>query len=293
MRSPCIVLFAFVALACGAETVDVKQTDTFRRIKSHLDRVPAIDTHDHLKPFALLQGSVRTEQGTGMTLYSLWKSSYYTWINPLTDWPASGRFDDWWPKAKNDFANARATSFYRYQLPAFTDLYGVDFEDITEEQARDLNRRIYANYQKEAWIYEVVTERANIELMFNDPYWDRLARTKFILFHGGYPWVARPAPSCIGMAGTCGSIRCGCRRSATPWPSAPIRNGWKSYPATTSCGVPTPIMSSASTVPPSSRDAAWPRPSPRKCNAANCGRPTRFASANKSCAIMRSSCFRN
>ena len=247
MRSPCIVLFAFVALACGAETVDVKQTDTFRRIKSHLDRVPAIDTHDHLKPFALLQGSVRTEQGTGMTLYSLWKSSYYTRINPLTDWPASGRFDDWWPKAKNDFANARATSFYRYQLPAFTDLYGVNFENITEEQARDLNRRIYANYQKEAWIYEVVTERANIELMFNDPYWDRLARTKFILFHGGYPWV--------GETGA--------------------------------------IMSRASTVPPSSRDAAWPRPSPRKCSAANCGRPTRFASANKSCAIMRSSCFRN
>ena len=87
-----------------------------------------------------------------------------------------------WPKAKNDFANARATSFYRYQLPAFTDLYGVDFETLTDEQARDLNRRIFAHYQSEDWTYEVVTERANIELMFNDPYWDRLTRTNYYPF---------------------------------------------------------------------------------------------------------------
>ena len=169
-----VLLFA---VTVRGDSLDIKKTDTFRRIKAHLDQVPAIDTHDHLKPFAILQGSVRTKDGVGMTLYSLWQSSYYTWIHPLTDWPASGRFDDWWPKAKSDFANARATSFYRFQLPALTDLYGVDFETITDEQARDLNRRIYANYQKESWVYEVVTERANIELMFNDPYWDRLART--------------------------------------------------------------------------------------------------------------------
>ena len=179
-----VVLCALVAtaIACMGDSFDAKKTDTFRRIKAHIDSVPAIDTHDHLKPFAILQGSVRTEQGVGMTLYSLWSSSYYTWINPVTRWPESGRFDDWWPVAKNDFANARATSFYRYQLSAFTDLYGVDFETITDEQARDLNGRIFANYQNEEWIYKVVTERANIELMFNDPYWDRLARTNYYPF---------------------------------------------------------------------------------------------------------------
>ncbi|MBI3869328.1 MAG: amidohydrolase family protein [Verrucomicrobia bacterium] len=182
MKLACVILLSFVAFACASEAFDVKQTDAFRRIKSHLDLVPAIDTHDHLKPFAMLQGSVRTEEGVGMTLFSLWSSSYFTWIHPLTPWPVSGRFEDWWAKAKKDFTNARATSFYRYQLPAFTDLYGIDFETITDEQARDLNRRIFVNYQKEAWIYEVVTERANIELMFNDPYWDRLTRTNYYPF---------------------------------------------------------------------------------------------------------------
>ena len=182
MRFAGLLLCAIIAVACRGDSVDVKQTDTFRRIKAHLDRVPAIDTHDHLKPFPILQGSVRTPEGVGMTLCSLWQSSYFTSIHPLTPWPESGRFDEWWPKARHDFANARATSFYRYQLPAFTGLYGVDFETLTDEQARALNRQVFKNYQNEDWVYEVVTRRANIELMFNDPYWDRLTRTNYYSF---------------------------------------------------------------------------------------------------------------
>ena len=57
-------------------------------------------------------------------------------------------FDAWWAKAKHDFDDARATSFYRYQLPAFRDLYGVDFDRITDDQARELDDRIFANYQR-------------------------------------------------------------------------------------------------------------------------------------------------
>ncbi len=82
-------------------------------------------------------------------------------------------FLDWWSKAKNDFNDARATSVYRYQLPAFTDLYKVDFDRITDEQARALDDQIFAHYRDQAWLFHVVTERANIELMFNDPYWGR------------------------------------------------------------------------------------------------------------------------
>ena len=37
-----------------------------------------------------------------------------------------------------------------------------------------MNERIFRNYLDRRWLYEVVTERANIELMFNDPYWARL-----------------------------------------------------------------------------------------------------------------------
>lgn len=166
-----------LALPAVAESIDIKKTDTFRRIRAHLQSVAAIDTHDHLKPFPLLPGTVHTDAGVGMTLFSLWNNSYFSWTQPVTPWPESGRFEDWWPKAKGDFANARAMSFYRYQLSAFTDLYGVDFETLTDEQAGDLNRRIFSHYQDPRWLYEVITEKANIELMFIDPFWDRLSRT--------------------------------------------------------------------------------------------------------------------
>ena len=173
------ICFAVVAAlnACGVLSADdVKKTETYRRIRAALDAVPAIDTHDHLRPFDDIPGRDLTDRGRGMTLHSVWAGSYYTWINPLSGWPEGKPFDDWWKVAKDDFDDARATSFYRYVLPAFTDLYGVDFESMTDEQARALNDKIFDNYKDDKWLHHVVTERANIELMLVDPYW---ARFKF------------------------------------------------------------------------------------------------------------------
>jgi predicted TIM-barrel fold metal-dependent hydrolase len=161
-------------LTAGVASADAtRQSDAYKRVKAALDAVPAIDTHDHLWPFDKLPAVVETEHGKGVNLAGLWHNSYYRWTNPLTPWKPGMKFDDWWAIAKNDFANARATSFYRYQLPAFQDLYGVDFDRITDEQARQLNDKIFRNYSDKTWLVEVVTQKANIELMFNDPYWAR------------------------------------------------------------------------------------------------------------------------
>ncbi len=151
-----------------------RDTGTYRRLKTALDAIPAIDTHDHLWPFDRLPGLVETERGKGMNLAGLWRNSYFTGVHPLTAWKPGMAFDEWWSKARNDFASARATSVYRYQLPAFADLYNVDFDRITDVQARILDDQIFAHYQDQAWLFHVVTERANIELMLNDPYWGRL-----------------------------------------------------------------------------------------------------------------------
>jgi len=155
---------------------DIKRTEVYKRIRAELDAVRAIDTHDHLRPFDEIPGRDLTDRGRGVTLHSVWAGSYYTWINPLSAWPEGASFDAWWAKAKHNFADARATSFYRYLLPAFQDLYGVDFESLDDAGARQLNDRIFANYQSDKWLEHVVTERANIELMLIDPYW---ARFKF------------------------------------------------------------------------------------------------------------------
>ncbi|MFO0948494.1 MAG: hypothetical protein U1D30_21660 [Planctomycetota bacterium] len=177
------LLLAFLCLAprlCPAADeprpvlVDTKQTEAYQRIKSALDRVRAIDTHDHLRPFREIPGRVKTDQGEGLTLYSIFRTGYYGWINKVTPWNEGDSFDQWWSRASHDFDNARATSFYRYLMPAFTDLYGVDFDTITTDQARELNQKIFNNYKDPKWLLEVVNNRANIALMFVDPYWSRL-----------------------------------------------------------------------------------------------------------------------
>lgn len=169
-----LFLLAVVLPGTCARGEDIKKTDIYARIKKSIDAVRAIDTHDHLRAFDELPNRVDTPQGRGMTLYSLWAGSYYRWTNPLTPWPASGKFDDWWNKAQHDFDNARATSFYRYMLPAFRDLYGVDFDTITPEQAKRVSEQIFAHYKNDKWLYDVVTKKANIELMLIDPYWARM-----------------------------------------------------------------------------------------------------------------------
>jgi predicted TIM-barrel fold metal-dependent hydrolase len=179
------VLLALAVLPSLAQAQSTPQTATYKHLKKYIDAVPAIDTHDHLWSFDKLPGYNETEHGKGMNLAGIWRASYYTWTNPLTPWKPGQKFEEWWLVAKNDFADARATSFYRYQLPAFQDLYGIDFDKITDEQAKQLNGRIYRNYLDQRWLFEVVTQKANIELMFNDPYWARYE------FPPEYPFAVR------------------------------------------------------------------------------------------------------
>ncbi len=163
-----IVFLAFAA--CASSPAD----ETLRtRIRSHLDGVAAIDTHDHLWPFDQLPGwSETVEGGREMNLASIWRNSYLSWFNVLPGWRPAGGFDDWWSRAKPAFADVRAMGVYRYTLPALRDLYGVDFETITDEEASALNDRIVANYRDPRWLYEVITEKANVEVVVNDPYWN-------------------------------------------------------------------------------------------------------------------------
>jgi predicted TIM-barrel fold metal-dependent hydrolase len=172
----CALHLVLIALVPPLGAEDIKQTDLYRRIRASLDAVPAIDTHDHLRPFDQIPFRDTTDRGKGLTLRGVWQGSYYPWINPLSPWPEGQPFDAWWAKAKHDFADARATSFYRYVLPAFKDLYGIDFETMTDDEARQLNGRIFENDKSDQWLHHVITERANIELMLVDPYW---ARFKF------------------------------------------------------------------------------------------------------------------
>ena len=147
-----------VTILLGIESEQVafaqgtRQTETYQRIKEKLDAVPAIDTHDHLWPFDKLPGYRETKAGKGMNLASIWGNSYWTQVGRLTPWQPKMEFDDWWKDAKDDWDHSRATSFYRYTQIALKDLYGVDWDRVTDEQARELDRKIFDNYRDQKWL---------------------------------------------------------------------------------------------------------------------------------------------
>jgi len=175
---PCIRLFFAAVLVLpvlSARADDVKQTAVFARLKAKLDSVRAIDTHSHLRGPAecerLLKHEFRVDKPINCALFWLWRRSYFTGGHHLAPWPADGNFDTWWTKAQGDFENSRARSAYRTMLPIFTDLYDVDFETLTPQQAKELNQRMENNYENPDWAEEVLRRRANTELIVVDSYW--------------------------------------------------------------------------------------------------------------------------
>ena len=136
---------------------DTKRTAAYQRMKAYLDQIPAIDCHDHLY-FTHLSG-----------LRELLGESY---LAQLGRRGYNRPFDTWWNELQTELNRRRALSFYRYQLPAFRDLYGVDFDRLTLEGARKLDAAIRAKYDEDPnWTNHVITQRANIELMLIDPDW--------------------------------------------------------------------------------------------------------------------------
>lgn len=143
----------------------------YERILHFLKSIKLVDTHEHLLPRSHLAQLVQTARGPGVNLYALWRHSYFPSINHLTEYDPAMPFPLWWENVQADFRTARATSFYRYQLSAFQDLYQQDFAHLSAREAAQLDEQIYVNYQTEDWVPKVVTQQANIEYMFIDPHW--------------------------------------------------------------------------------------------------------------------------
>ena len=95
------------------------------------------------------------DKPTGCALQRIWSTSYFAWGHRLARWPADGDFNTWWEAAQVDLRNSRARSAYRYMLPAFADLYGVDFDSLDAEQAKVLNDRIGKNFDIDAFLEEI------------------------------------------------------------------------------------------------------------------------------------------
>jgi len=173
---PVLLLLILAACDGGASgpALDAKTTAVYSRIRAALDAVPAISNHDHLHPSGRMPYADPTANGAAITLHSLWAGSYVTYNIDVPPWPADRSFGTWWKGARNCFDTVRAAGFYRYYLPAFRDLYGVDFETLTDEEAGELNSRIIANHRDPEWVRRVIVTKANLEMVIVDPFWSRI-----------------------------------------------------------------------------------------------------------------------
>ena len=111
------------------------------------NRRDTVDRYARSSVAVRLLGLTETKAGKQVNLPGCGATATSPGYNPISPWQADDDFDSWWGRGKNEFKNVRAASFYRYQLPAFQDLYGVDFDRITDAQAKQLNDRIVANYK--------------------------------------------------------------------------------------------------------------------------------------------------
>jgi uncharacterized protein len=137
-------------------------------MRSALDAIPAIDTHSHLHTWPMLQGTREA------LFYSIWRGAYTNRVATLPQRTPNETASAWWIRATPVIANVQATGFFRYKLAAFRDLYGVDFESTDPAAIDALPRRVADNYGDRRWLYDVITERSNLELMIIDPYWAKL-----------------------------------------------------------------------------------------------------------------------
>ncbi|MBN1910855.1 MAG: amidohydrolase family protein [Pirellulales bacterium] len=173
LRLVFLVVLLLPAFVLFARAGDTKDTEVYARIKAYLDTVRGIDTHTHLiDPHTAerVRQQYDMENPPTCALERTWRVSYLTWAHPLAPWSKDRKFDTWWKVAEPQLRNYRARSAYRSMLPLYTDLYGVDFDTLTLDQARALNERMEKNYKRPDWPEEVLLRRANTELFVVDAF---------------------------------------------------------------------------------------------------------------------------
>jgi len=140
----------------------MRYPELFKRIRQELDKIPVIDTHEHLTPE---QERVKTD----VNLFSLFESSYVGQDFLSAGFPAKnwqlGKTDPekCWEVLKHYLPYVRNTAYYKSYILAFKELYGFEDDDINDSNWRWLSEQIQKNAKKEGWYKFVLREKGNIE----------------------------------------------------------------------------------------------------------------------------------
>ncbi|MCD6291436.1 MAG: amidohydrolase family protein [Anaerolineae bacterium] len=133
------------------------------RLAAVFDDTPIIDTHEHLRTDG---DHAFNHMGLETVL-----RGYFGWVVPGAANEEGLSPEAWWTRLRPALDRRRNLAFYRFLLPAFRDLHGLQDDELTDENWETLDQRIRDAYQDPSWFRHVLQERAHIQTILHDPYW--------------------------------------------------------------------------------------------------------------------------
>ena len=142
-------------------------------LRCEIDRVPVIDTHEHLLPEGWISEKKpdnsliirKRNEEEKVNLSFILNNSYCGWE------PREAVLENW--DSLKEFLNkVRGRAFYRSLFKALQKLYDFTPSDINEQNWKELSRRINVANNKKGWQKEILKDKANIDLIIWDQFWE-------------------------------------------------------------------------------------------------------------------------
>ncbi|MBW7995730.1 MAG: amidohydrolase family protein [Candidatus Glassbacteria bacterium] len=174
-----LILPLIFLAGCGQQQTSVDAA-IYNSLKSYIDSIKVIDTHQHQKLSSILRGgevnfyTILSTTGLGTDLVSAGSPGLDA------DMIERGDLDSLWKTYGVFLDRCRNTSVYGHLVQSFRILYDMDEPYFTRDNIEKLSAQLAHNYNNpESW-YREALEKAPIELMLNDQWWDQFkVRTDF------------------------------------------------------------------------------------------------------------------
>ncbi|MFC1562803.1 amidohydrolase family protein [candidate division KSB1 bacterium] len=141
-----------------------EKSEVYRRIKSAVDNIWMVDTHEHLM-------TEKERLSRNIDFFELF--SQYTSSDLISSGMPRGYFgnkeetlEERWEKFYPYWKKMRNTGYAKCILVAVRDLFGID--DINENTYREINRKIIESNKKGGWYKHVLKDKAKIDVSLLD-----------------------------------------------------------------------------------------------------------------------------
>ena len=140
----------------------------YGKLLEQIQEIEIIDTHEHI----MSQEEVKQEP---LHLFRVFENSYarldFTTAGmPPEAWQKDNPEEIW--KALKEFQDkVRFTCFTRSIFRALKDLYGLQGDEITEQNWHGLSEKVIAAYERPDWYDDVLKKSANFKVSFLDAFW--------------------------------------------------------------------------------------------------------------------------